>query len=112
MNSLSILVSWEIPSITNGIITYYDIRYKQLNSLGDFKYIRKIMQTHHRITRLKEATKYLLEVRANTAIGPGNWSGIEVVLVPGEITYLFPPIYACTDRVNCIMQLHNLVQCD
>ena len=82
----SIIVSWIEPSIVTGVITMYDIRYKLANETDDYKYINGITRNTYEITQLSQFTKYLIEVRAHTSVGPGEWIEIQALLLPGNIT--------------------------
>ena len=73
----TISISWNIPTIPNGIITVYEIRYREPNNNGLYN-ITNTTNTQYSIEGLLPNTNYTIEVRAYTSIGPGDWSNIFV----------------------------------
>ena len=69
----TISISWNIPTIPNGIITVYEIRYRESNNNGLYN-ITNTTNTQYSIEGLLPITNYTTEVRAYTSIGPGDWS--------------------------------------
>ncbi len=74
------ILSWDEPSIKRGIITKYDIRYGESNST---EYVFGVNEQYYAINGLQLETKYSIAVRAHTVVGPGEWSEITVILLPG-----------------------------
>ena len=79
INSTTILVSWDEPSITNGIITMYEILYSPGNHsvLNDNVTVISVTATVNTsyeiiISGLDHFTVYTVAVRAYTSIGGGN----------------------------------------
>ena len=69
----TISISWNIPTIPNGIITVYEIRYRESNNNGLYN-ITNTTNTQYSIEGLLLDTAYIIEVRAYTSIGRGDWS--------------------------------------
>ena len=74
----TISISWNIPTIPNGIITIYEIRYGQSNNNGSYN-IANATNTQYSIEGLQLSVNYTIEVRAYTSIGPGNWTVVPIV---------------------------------
>ena len=68
----TISISWDVPSIPNGIITVYEIRYT--NGSGTYN----TTNTQYTIEGLLPNTLYTIEVRAYTSAGAGEWRSIDV----------------------------------
>ena len=76
-------ITWNQPSIPNGIIIMYDIRYRESNNSDSFVYINTT-NAQHTIDGLLPITNYTIGVRAYTIAGPGEWIEIQVsTLLPG-----------------------------
>uniref|UniRef100_A0A1X7SR23 Fibronectin type-III domain-containing protein n=1 Tax=Amphimedon queenslandica TaxID=400682 RepID=A0A1X7SR23_AMPQE len=71
LTEISIL--WNPPTIPNGIITAYEIRYRESTSTGPYN-ITNTTNTHYSIVGLMHDTSYTIGVRAYTSIGPGEWT--------------------------------------
>ena len=71
-----ISISWNPPTIPNGIITVYEIRYKESTSTGPYN-ITNTTNTQYSIVGLIPNTSYTIGVRAYTSIGPGEWTDRE-----------------------------------
>ena len=69
-----ISITWNQPSMPNGIIIMYDIRYResQTDSNDSFMYVN-VTNTQHIIDKLLPNTNYIVGVRAYTIAGPGEW---------------------------------------
>ncbi len=78
----SIIITWNEPLTVTGVITMYDIRYKQFNVTSDYEYFNGITRTIYEINLLSHYTTYTVGVRAYTSVGPGEWNEIQVVLLP------------------------------
>ena len=79
-----ISITWNQPSIPNGIIIMYDIRYRESDSSDSFIYMNGITDTQHIIDGLIPNTSYTVGVRAYTNVHPGEWIEIQVsTLLPG-----------------------------
>ena len=75
----TISISWNIPTIPNGIITVYEICYRESNSNEPYN-ITNTTNTQYSIEGLLLNTNYTIEVRAYTSIGPGDWSSILAII--------------------------------
>ena len=79
-----ISITWNQPSILNGIIIVYDIRYEESDNSDSFIYVNAITNTQQIIDGLIPNTSYTVGVRAYTIAGPGEWTAIQVsTLLPG-----------------------------
>ena len=75
VNASSLNVTWYRPSVTNGIITAYEIVYSNNISLNEASVmINMTTNTYHSyiIGGLENLTEYSVAVRAYTRIGAGN----------------------------------------
>ena len=79
INSTAIIVTWNEPNVTNGIITMYEILYSSGNRtvLDDDAIFVSVTATMNNvyefiINGLDPFTKYNVAVRAFTSIGAGN----------------------------------------
>uniref|UniRef100_A0A1X7SVV6 Uncharacterized protein n=1 Tax=Amphimedon queenslandica TaxID=400682 RepID=A0A1X7SVV6_AMPQE len=72
----AINIVWNPPTIPNGIITVYEIRYRESTSTGPYN-ITNTTNTYYRIVGLIPNTSYTIGVRAYTSIGPGEWTDRE-----------------------------------
>ena len=68
-----ISVSWSPPTTPNGIITIYEIRYRESTSTGPYN-ITNTTNTQYSIVGLIPNTSYIIGVRAYTSVGPGEWT--------------------------------------
>ena len=68
-----IIIFWYPPTISNGIITVYEIRYRESTSTGPYN-ITNTTNTQYSIVGLIPNTSYTIGVRAYTSIGPGEWT--------------------------------------
>uniref|UniRef100_A0A1X7TLS5 Uncharacterized protein n=1 Tax=Amphimedon queenslandica TaxID=400682 RepID=A0A1X7TLS5_AMPQE len=66
-----ISISWNPPTIPNGIITVYEIRYRESTSTGPYN-ITNTTNTYY--IGMIPNTSYTIGVRAYTSIGPGEWA--------------------------------------
>uniref|UniRef100_A0A1X7T7A1 Fibronectin type-III domain-containing protein n=1 Tax=Amphimedon queenslandica TaxID=400682 RepID=A0A1X7T7A1_AMPQE len=71
-----ISIIWN-PTIPNGIITVYEIRYRESTSTGPYN-ITNTTNTYYSIVGLIPNTSYTIGVRAYTSIGPGEWTDREI----------------------------------
>ena len=69
-----ISITWNQPSIPNGIITVYELRYRKSDSSDSFIYVNGTTNTQHIIDGLLPNTSYTVGVRAYTIAGPGEWT--------------------------------------
>ena len=69
----AINVIWNPPTIPNGNITVYEIRYREYASTGPYT-ISTTTNTKYSIVGLIPNTSYTIGVRAYTSIGPGEWT--------------------------------------
>ena len=70
-----ISVTWNIPTVTNGVIVMYEIHYRESNSNGQYN-MTNTTSTQYNIGGLLPNTNYIIGVRAYTSVGPGEWSDI------------------------------------
>ena len=78
-----ISITWNQPSVPNGIIIVYEIRYRESDSSDSFIYMNTT-NTQHVISGLLLNTNYIVGVRAYTVAGPGEWIEIQAsTLLPG-----------------------------
>ena len=68
-----IRITWNPPTIPNGIIRVYEIRSRESTSTGPYN-ITNTTNTQYSIVRLIPNTSYTIGVRAYTSIGPGEWT--------------------------------------
>ena len=66
-------ITWNQPSIPNGIIIMYDICYRGFDNNDSFMYVNGTTNTQHTIDGLLPSTSYTVGVRAYTIAGPGEW---------------------------------------
>ena len=70
-----ISVIWNIPTVSNGVIIMYEIRYRESNISG-LHNMTNTTNTQYSIGGLLPNTNYTIGVRAYTSVGPGEWSDI------------------------------------
>uniref|UniRef100_A0A1X7T302 Fibronectin type-III domain-containing protein n=1 Tax=Amphimedon queenslandica TaxID=400682 RepID=A0A1X7T302_AMPQE len=75
-----IFIVWDPPTIPNGIITVYEIRYRESTSTGPYN-ITNTTNTQYSIVGLIPITSYAIGVRAYTSIGPGEWTNKEYTTI-------------------------------
>ena len=68
-----ISISWSPPTTPNGIITVYEIRYRESISTGPYN-ITNTTSTQYSIVGLLPNTSYTIGVRAYTSVGLGKWT--------------------------------------
>ena len=81
-----ISITWNQPSIANGIIIMYDIRYRESNNNSDsfVFFVNGITDTQYVISGLTSFISYTIGVRAYTIAGPGEWIEIQAsTMLPG-----------------------------
>uniref|UniRef100_A0A1X7V9Q1 Uncharacterized protein n=1 Tax=Amphimedon queenslandica TaxID=400682 RepID=A0A1X7V9Q1_AMPQE len=66
-------ISWSPPTIPNGPITVYEIRYRESTSTGPYN-ITNTTNEYYSIVGLIPNISYTIGVRAYTSIGPGEWT--------------------------------------
>uniref|UniRef100_A0A1X7U121 Fibronectin type-III domain-containing protein n=1 Tax=Amphimedon queenslandica TaxID=400682 RepID=A0A1X7U121_AMPQE len=76
----AINIVWNPPTIPNGIITVYEIRYRESTSTGPYN-IANTTNTYYSIVGLIPNTSYTIGVRAYTSIGPGEWTDREYTTI-------------------------------
>ena len=67
-----ISITWNQPSMPNGIIIMYGIHYRESDNSDSFVYVNTTI-TQHIIDGLLPNTSYTVGVRAYTIVGPGEW---------------------------------------
>ena len=70
-------ITWNIPTIPNGVIIIYEIRYRESNSNGSYN-MTNTTNAQYSIRGLLPNTNYTTGVRAYTSVGPGEWSDIQM----------------------------------
>ena len=70
-------ITWNIPTVPNGVIIMYEIRYREFNSNGPYN-MRNTTNTQYSIGGLLPNTNYTIGVRAYTSVGPGEWSDAQI----------------------------------
>ncbi len=88
INATAILVEWQPPSEPNGIITTYEVRYTLMNSDMMMMVSSDILSIE--LTDLEEFSYYDISVRANTSVGPGDYTNI--IRVQTEPAPATPPL--------------------
>ena len=85
MNVHMINITWNVPTVPNGVIIMYEIRYREFNSNGPYN-MAYTNNTQYSIVGLLPYTNYTIGVRANTTIGPGEWTDkqFDTVYLPGK----------------------------
>ena len=68
-----ISITWNQPSMPNGIIIMYDIRYRESDNSDSYIYVNTT-NTEHIIDGLIPNTHYTVSVRAYTIVDPGEWT--------------------------------------
>ena len=66
-------ILWNPPAMPNGIITVYEIRYRESTSTGPYN-ITNTTNTQYSIVGLIPNTSYTIGVRPYTSVGPGEWT--------------------------------------
>uniref|UniRef100_A0A1X7TCB1 Uncharacterized protein n=1 Tax=Amphimedon queenslandica TaxID=400682 RepID=A0A1X7TCB1_AMPQE len=72
-NPNAINIVWKPPTIPNGIIAVYEIRFRESTSTGPYN-ITNTTNTYYNIVGLIPNTSYTIGGRAYTSIGPGEWT--------------------------------------
>ena len=103
-----ISISWSPPTTPNGIITVYEIRYRESTSTGQYN-ITNTTNTQYDIVGLIPNTSYTIGVRAYTSVGPGEWingtiSHGQIVHTTGKKTYNYI-CYPHTIYTYCLLIL-------
>ena len=88
LTEISIL--WSPPTTPNGIITVYEIRYRESTSTGPYN-ITNTTNTQYSIVGLIPNTSYTIGVRAYTNVGPGEWTDRE--FISAQIRKFSLPLY-------------------
>jgi len=68
--STSVQLSWDAPSVTNGIILYYTVVFSNTSHIEEIVYSNVTFQNN--ITNLNEDTVYNFTIYANTSAGAGS----------------------------------------
>ena len=80
----TVTLSWNIPSMPNGIITQYQVQYRIANSndtYGSNEVNTTTTDLTYTVTGLNTNTQYDLRVRAFTVVGRGPSSNVVTVFV-------------------------------
>ena len=78
-------ITWNQPSMPNGIIIVYALRYRESDSSDSFTFfVNGITDMQYIISGLTSFISYTVGVRAYTITGPGEWIDIQAsTLLPG-----------------------------
>ena len=79
-----ISITWNQPSIPNGIIIMYDIRYRESANSDSFIFVNTT-NTQRIIDGLIPNTSYTVGVRAYTIAGPGEWIDKDDIAMTSDI---------------------------
>uniref|UniRef100_A0A1X7SQJ8 Uncharacterized protein n=1 Tax=Amphimedon queenslandica TaxID=400682 RepID=A0A1X7SQJ8_AMPQE len=74
-------IVWNLPTMPNGIITEYEIRYRESTSTGPYNIANTTNTYYYGIVGLIPNTSYTIGVRAYTSIGPGEWTDREYTTI-------------------------------
>ena len=77
-----IIVRWNIPTIPNGVIIMYAVRYRESISNSPYN-MTNTTNTQYSIGGLLPYNNYTIGVRAYTSVGPGEWSDITASTILG-----------------------------
>ena len=72
-----IVITWNIPTVPNGVIIVYEICYRESNSNAPYN-MTNTTNTLYSIVGLLPNTNYTIGVRAYTSVGPGEWSDTQI----------------------------------
>ena len=105
-----ISITWNQPSIPNGIIIMYDIRYRESNNSDSAViFVNGITDTQYIISGLTSFISYTIGVRAYTIAGPGEWIKIQALtLLRGiyiQLVYMYRAIYYNTGIEDLIVEI-------
>ena len=67
-------ITWNIPTLPNGVIIMYGIRYRESNSNGPYN-MSNITNTQYSIV---PNTDYTIGLSVYTSVGPGEWIDIHI----------------------------------
>ena len=70
-----ISITWNVPTVPNGVIVIYEICYRESMSNDSYNKVNTT-NTQYSIGGLLPNTNYAIAVRAYTSVGPGDWSDI------------------------------------
>ena len=70
-------ITWNIPTVPNGVIIMYEIRYRESSSNSSYN-MTNTTNMKYSIGGLLPNTNYTIGVRAYTSVGPGEWSDTQV----------------------------------
>ena len=86
----ALLMDWSAPATTNGTITDYDLRYREVgtSTWTEWKASETSTTRSATITGLTNGKQYEVQARAENANGSGPWSASEIMRagVPGAFT--------------------------
>ena len=91
----TVTLSWNIPSIPNGIITQYQVQYRIANSnntYGNNEVNTATTDLTYTVTGLNTKTEYEFRVRARTVVGRGSPSSAVTAFV-GKLEYAYVITY-------------------
>ena len=87
-------ITWNIPTVPNGIIIMYEIHYRESASNCPYN-MTNTTNAQYSIGGLLPNTNYIIGVRAYTNVGPGKWSDTRIFTsnLRRSIVCLFNKLY-------------------
>ena len=79
-------ITWNIPTVPNGVIIIYEIHYRESNNIVTYNIVNTT-NTQYNIGGLLPNTNYAISVRAYTSVGPGDWSDIFASTKSGQLIF-------------------------
>ena len=78
-------ITWNAPTVPNGVCIMYEIRYREFNSNGPYS-MAYTSNTQYSIVGLLSYTNYTIGVRASTSVGLGEWTDKQfyTINLPGK----------------------------
>ena len=102
-------IRWNTPTVPNGVIIMYEIRYRESNSNGPYN-MTNTTNTQYSIGGLLPNTNYTIGMRAYTSVGPGEWSDTQMSTsnIHRSLVCLFNNLYPFLYSYSfCILNYKN-----
>ena len=77
-------ITWNIPTVPNGVIIIYEIHYRESNNVIIYNMVNTT-SIQYSIGGLLPNSNYAISVRAYTSVGPGDWSDIFASTNSGQL---------------------------